>query len=140
MENPSSQAIRNVLSHWNMTSKVTFIRKMENFVYSIDGYNSILRITHHRHRKMEDLKAELNWMSFLQTQSIHVAHPIKNKNSQLIHQFEDDGEAYFAVVFKKAEGLPLSKKHHFTPEVIKSKPPATPPHMFALHGTKTLVF
>ncbi len=79
-----------------------------NFVYEFEkeGKEYILRGgTRH---SPDQVKAELEWIFFLESNGLNVSLPIKSRNGNYHELIEYDGDQINAVVFKKAPGKEIS--------------------------------
>ncbi|KAF0820119.1 hypothetical protein KIS4809_0699 [Bacillus sp. ZZV12-4809] len=83
----------------------------ENYVYqtSKHGEELILRITHSSHRKLQELLSEVDWMSFLRAEGVKVPRGVPSQDGNMVEALEAyDGSVFYASVFSKAEGKPIS--------------------------------
>ncbi|WP_436375545.1 phosphotransferase enzyme family protein [Cytobacillus sp. BC1816] len=83
----------------------------ENYVYEVhkDGKAHILRITHSSHRMLEELLSEADWMSYLNSKNLKVPEVFSSQNWNLVERLTaGDGSAFYASLFSKAEGKPIS--------------------------------
>jgi amicoumacin kinase len=82
----------------------------ENYVYEVnqDGQPIILRLTHSSHRKLEEIKSELDWMNFLNQHKVNVPLAYESTNQKLVEGIQAlDGSYFYACVFTKAQGEPV---------------------------------
>ena len=108
IQRPNRQALESVLRLWGETAFPVFIRKVENFVYEILGKNKILRLTQETHRSKAEVEAELQWMAHLAADNIPLANPVKSENDVYVESVSClSGETCFAVIFERAEGVPV---------------------------------
>ncbi|MHA2250221.1 MAG: phosphotransferase enzyme family protein [Candidatus Kariarchaeaceae archaeon] len=91
-----------------------FLGGFESLIYEyLDDENLIIiRVTHSSHRSMDQIRAEINWITFLVQNKLPVVIPIRNRNGQYEKRITiDSGPAYFIVVaFEKIVGEILSSK------------------------------
>lgn len=115
-QGPSDKELNLAKKLWHFDdTDLKFIRGNENWVYEYKDY--ILRLTATYHRSPHELKAELEWVSYLGNQGLSVSVPIKSSNSCCVEKISAD---WSCTVFKKARGEQLTKAHKFTKDVFQS--------------------
>lgn len=107
--------------HWSIEGEVRFHRRLANFVYftNLNGEEVVLRLTQPYHRKFEELKSELHWLTYLNQNGMQVANPIATKTGEFIVELEGES-LFYASIFVKAKGAPLTDEEACQPEVIKT--------------------
>jgi Ser/Thr protein kinase RdoA (MazF antagonist) len=75
------------------------------FEFRSEETNYILRLTEEKHRSETDILAEINWIDHLKKSGLNVCHVILDKNKALMNQWVIDGVSFYAVAFKKANGM-----------------------------------
>ena len=91
---------------WGLVSEPVLIGRTQNRVYSsvIGNNDVIVRISDSRHRSREMLLAEIEWMTFLERQGIHVSLPIASTRAEVIDTVEIGDDTLHVIVFPKARG------------------------------------
>lgn len=118
---PTEKHLNEIKKRWGLKGEIHFLRRVENFVYEarLEGRPVILRVTEEKHRSVEELRAELDWMGFLVREGMSVVSPILSKSQMSVETL--DGESLFhASVFEKAEGDSLKENSDFNPRVLKT--------------------
>lgn len=102
---PSEECLAEIGRFWNVEN-FHFIRKMENIVYSCerDGGRFFLRLTSSLRRSQEEIRAELEWIDFLQQQKLPVVQVLKNHHGDLSQRVQCNEEFYEACVFQEISG------------------------------------
>ena len=113
---PKNEELDRAKKVWGLGDiDLNFIRGNENWVYEYKDL--IFRFTANYHCSIEELDAELNWISYLGSQGLSVSVPVSSTNHRLIEEISD---VWSCVVFKKAEGEQLLHADKFTKEVFLS--------------------
>ncbi len=78
----------------------------ESFVYEYEknGQSRILKITHNRHRTVNQIKGELEWVNFLAENKVSVPPVIRSKNKELVELINVDDSYFLIYAFEKASG------------------------------------
>ncbi|MBN8199352.1 phosphotransferase enzyme family protein [Bacillus sp. NTK034] len=96
----------------------------ENYVYEVhkDGIVYILRITHSSHRMLEELLSEADWMNYLKSKDLKVSEVFPSQNGNMVERLTaEDGSAFYASLFSKAEGKPISvRAREFNQELFQA--------------------
>lgn len=108
--------------YWSIEGEVKFYRRLANFVYFtiLNGEEVVLRLTHPYHRKLEEIKSELHWLNYLDSNGVKVANPISTKFGDFIVELDGVDSVYYVSIFVKAKGGPLTDEQAYHPEVIKT--------------------
>lgn len=108
--------------HWALEGEVKFHRRLANFVFftNLDSEEVVLRLTQPIHRKLEEIKSELHWLNYLNANGVQVANPIATKSGEFIVEMNGADSVYYASIFVKAKGAPLTDEEAYSPEVIKT--------------------
>ncbi|MGN7478766.1 phosphotransferase enzyme family protein [Solibacillus silvestris] len=86
-------------------------RASSNFVYAFE-HNTIpyfLRLSFDQDNSIEQIKAELEFMQYLQSNGFSTVSPIPSVNSKLIETLKTEEGMYIAVVFNAANGINLDE-------------------------------
>lgn len=92
-------------------AQLEFLRSNQNFVYSgaMDGGRIIVRVSTLRHRTEDEIKAELNWISFLIDRGIRACRPILTGDGRSTVALELRGQLYVCACFEHAPGSPIPR-------------------------------
>lgn len=105
--------LKRFLTSFGLQSEVKKLGDFENYVFEVyfgDG-PVILRITHSSHRSKDEIYAELDWMNYLNNQSVNCPAVFKSINNQIIEvQQAADGSFFYACLFSKVPGNPVKIK------------------------------
>lgn len=86
-------------------------RASSNFVYAFE-YNQVqyfLRLSFDQDNSIEQIKAELEFMQYLQSNGFPTVTPIQSINKKLIETLKTPEGTYIAVVFNAANGINLDE-------------------------------
>ncbi len=108
---PSDRLLQRCAEAWDL-SNFTFVRKMENIVYSCDqaGGKVFLRLTPPLRRSRREIEAELNWISHLSRSGLNVPHIVANKMGDTILTLDENDQHFEAIVCKEVTGEHPSEK------------------------------
>ncbi|MFJ7667618.1 phosphotransferase enzyme family protein [Lysinibacillus sp. NPDC097195] len=84
-------------------------RASSNYVYAFqcNQVQYFLRISFEQDNSIEQIRAELEFMQYLQSNGFPTVTPIQSKNKKLIETLKTPEGTYFAVVFNVANGINL---------------------------------
>ena len=84
-------------------------RASSNFVFAFqcNQVQYFLRISFEQDNSIEQIRAELEFMQYLQSNEFPTVTPIQSKNKKLIETLKTPEGTYFAVVFNVANGINL---------------------------------
>ena len=102
-----SETPREALARWNgEVGSLEAIEESSNFVYRFvrGGQRFYLRIASEKHRKREQLMAEVEFVRYLGRHGCAVAMPLESVNGELIERLAAGGAQYHAAVFEEAAG------------------------------------
>jgi len=79
----------------------------ENHVFSLGapGRRYFLRLTPAGRRSLEQIEAELDFVSHLERGGVRVCSPLISSNGQRVESLRHNGKTFLACVFKEAEGM-----------------------------------
>ncbi|MBU9719932.1 MULTISPECIES: phosphotransferase enzyme family protein [Bacillaceae] len=88
------------------TNSLEELAGFENFIYSgnIADVEYVIRFCHSSHRSVEQIKAELDWLTFLKKQGSTVCGPIPSANQILVEEITAGDTQFYVSVFEKAKG------------------------------------
>src|SRR5947207_9458217 len=94
---PSDYILDRYCELWGLSS-LTFVRKMENIVYSAEcrGKRAYLRLTTPLRRKKAEIEAELNWIAHLAKSGLNVPEIIADKRGHRINTLSHNQEHFEA--------------------------------------------
>ncbi len=94
--------------HWPLKGEFRFHRRVANFVYFVQMHEQevVLRLTEPHHRQLDEIHAEMHWMSYLSEQGMKIATPISTNNGEFVLPLEGQ-QKYYATVISKAPGRPM---------------------------------
>ncbi|MCP4417658.1 MAG: phosphotransferase [Chloroflexi bacterium] len=97
------------------------ISDMANFVYECVRYDGpfILRLTHSSHRNLQEIKGELDWMSYLSKNDVTVPQSILSRQGTLVEVIDLEHSCFFVTAFRKIDGEGIIDGNACTPEVYK---------------------
>lgn len=106
---------------WDL-SKIVFVRKMENIVFSCQrqGKTVFLRLTTPLRRSRPQIEAELHFLSHLAEVGLRVPNVIQNNQAQSLMTLKDNSQQYEAVVFSQVTGEHPSEQLVVTANYLKS--------------------
>ena len=104
----SDQIKSDLCRHWPLQGEFRFHRRLANYVYfaELDGREVVLRLTETNHRQLDEIKSELDWMSYLASNGMRIVKPIASLEGALAVQLSGDN-SLVAAVFEKAKGKAL---------------------------------
>lgn len=93
-------------------TEAQFIQKSESHVYKLnnDSCGLFLRVTSENHRKPEQIKAELDYVLYLNESNAKVSVPVASVNGNYIETFCVNGQNHYAVAFIPAKGEKIEYK------------------------------
>ena len=118
MDQIAIEAFSNELKHQILDDlglagkKVTGLDGFESFVFTFD--DKILRITHHSHRRPDQIAAELEFIKHLADKGAAVCLPNTLPNGELLSSVD----SFTACIFDRAKGSVLTR-NDWTPPVIQ---------------------
>ncbi len=120
-EMPSDSTLDICAKAWDLTH-ITFIRKMENIVFSClrQGDIVFLRLTTPLRRSKHQIEAELHYLSHLAKAGLRVPKVIQNHQKQSQLTIKDNNQQYEAVVFSQVTGEHPSEKLVVTRDYLKT--------------------
>lgn len=113
---PKNEQLKILMSAWDFSGEILFVRKVENWIYKIPSEGVFVRFSESSHRSKEQVESELDWLNHLQEQSVLFAHPIKSKSGHFVDRIGD----YTVSVFEEVKGKSLSKLSDFTEQIMKN--------------------
>lgn len=117
---PTLQHLEQCQSLWQTLGQLTFVRKVENWIYQCDASGVYLRLTEPSHRDEGQINAELDWMNHLKRCGVHFAQPLAARDGRFLHTITFNGQTFFVCVFAEAMGKQLTKAAQFTPQSIEN--------------------
>lgn len=101
---------------------IELIRNGENVTYKVisDQKMHCLRITDESHRSSGQIKAELDWISYLSNNDVNVAEPLKSLKDDLFLMLKVKDKTYFASFFRWAEGDLFKPEANLNEDCLKS--------------------
>jgi len=120
-EMPNDVMLDTCRSAWNL-SDITFVRKMENIVFSCQRQNEtvFLRLTTPFRRSKPQIESELHFLSHLNDAGLRVPKVIKNNQGQSQMTIQQNHQQYEAVVFSQITGEHPSNELITTAHYLKS--------------------
>ncbi|MBM84310.1 MAG: hypothetical protein CMJ78_27455 [Planctomycetaceae bacterium] len=118
----SSELLADAISRFGITaSTVKELDGFESFVYECElaGQLRILRISHSRHRSVDQIAAEIEWIQFLADHGLNVCFGVPSISGNFVERLGDDADHFIAAVFLKAPGCPPTAEFQ-TPELFES--------------------
>jgi Ser/Thr protein kinase RdoA (MazF antagonist) len=108
---PSDRTLSSLQKLWGIEN-LTFVRKMENIVFSgrRNGQIVFLRLTSPLRRSDAQIAAELSWLTYLSNLDLPVVKPLTARDGQLSLNIQQYGTTYVSCLFAEAPG------QHPTPE------------------------
>lgn len=84
--------------------ELTFLGAWQNFVYGYKkiGRQYIMRVTHHLHRSLENIRDELDFVLYLGRNGVSVSIPILSANNQHIECIRHKENTYVFDVYDRA--------------------------------------
>ncbi len=118
---PSNHLLDQCAKAWSL-SNFTFVRKMENIVYSCDSPHGkvYLRLTTPLRRTRPEIEAEVHWIDHLANSGIKVPRIIPNQKGEEIASFAEGQQHFEAVVFGAVSGEHPSKEIATSPQFLKT--------------------
>ena len=105
------EVVLELISRWFMeVESVSLLGDSTNSIYAFrsSGRDYILRVHRTGDRTVEEVKAELDWLSFLVRQGVRANEPFQSVNEQWVESACWDGNTLIAAVFGKvAGGVPV---------------------------------
>ena len=113
---PTQNHIKAAQELWALRGEPELIRNHQNAVFCVSTGQkpAILRFSDPAHRTLEELEAELEWISYLSDNDVSVAAPIRSTRQGLVEEIEEVGKRFFATVFEEACGDPLDETNMFS--------------------------
>jgi len=117
---PSPRALDTLAEKWDL-SDITFVRKMENIVFSCQSPSGkvYLRLTTPLRRKKPEILAEIQWIEHLAKSGLHVPKIISDKEGQKVVSITDGTQHYEAVVFSEIKGEHPKEETVITPQFLQ---------------------
>lgn len=106
----TDQVANEILKNWEHDEcSLSFWRGSANYVYFFTYRNEKywLRFSRKDENSLDQIKAEIEFLLYLNNNNYPSVYPIKSKNDKYIEVIEIDSETYYAVVFNKANGINL---------------------------------
>lgn len=106
----SLKVAESLLQNWEHDEgTLTFWRASSNFVCAFErlGEKYFLRFSSRKEKSLEQIEAELNFMEYLKSKKYPCVSPVASINNTFIEAVETVEDAYFGVVFTKANGVQL---------------------------------
>jgi Ser/Thr protein kinase RdoA (MazF antagonist) len=105
------------------SSTIKEIDTWANFIFEAKKSDKsyILRISHSSYRTIYQIKAEIEWIDFLEKKGVPVAIPILSVNNQFVEEITlEDSTSFFTTLFVKVPGETIATNHSLmTPTVIE---------------------
>ena len=97
---------------WGLTEEPVFHRFVANDIYfsRIKDLEVVIRITPSTQRTVSEIQAELDWINYLNRNSVQVCETVRSFSLKEIETVEDEGKTFHCVVFKKIEGERVTKE------------------------------
>jgi Ser/Thr protein kinase RdoA (MazF antagonist) len=112
-------ALAQAAARWELSGPHQLLGNVENCVYELATPQGprIVRLTEERHRRREQIAAELAFMDFLAARGIAAVAPFRSTAGELVETvaLADTGERFHACVLEKAEGRAWSISQDATP-------------------------
>jgi Ser/Thr protein kinase RdoA (MazF antagonist) len=102
----SRKRIEDTAGLWAKPSRLEMIEDVENLVFDYESREGrrILRFTHSSHRTEDDVKAELDFVTYLADGGVRAARPVRSGNGRWT-ELVPVGDSFFTVcVFERAPG------------------------------------
>ncbi|QQZ10295.1 phosphotransferase enzyme family protein [Heyndrickxia vini] len=106
----TQEVIENILTTFNLDHSYKKLGDFENYVFEVNeqGKPKILRITHSSHRSKQELESELDWIQHLYRCGIKIPNVLLSPEGNTVEKFTVKDSAFFASLFEKASGHPIS--------------------------------
>lgn len=117
---PNQQILDIVCNKWNLSSELTFIRKVENWIYKDNEKCVYVRITEPEHRSEEQLNSELDWIFYLGENGVKFAHANRSVDGNLVEEVKSEEHRFFVSVFDEAKGGHIKDLDDFTETRLKN--------------------
>ncbi len=105
------------------SSTIEEIDTWANFIFEAKRSDKsyILRISHSSYRTRDQIKAEIEWIDFLEKKDVRVAMPILSMNNQFVEEISlEDSTSFYTTLFLKVPGETIANNHVLmTPAVIE---------------------
>lgn len=112
-QNLSETLLREISKLYSLNySTLSKIDTYENFIYQGKGNEKdvIIRISHSSYRTIELIKAEIDWIEYLNALKLPIVKVIKSINDNLVEKVLLEDKNYFSIAgFEKAEGETIVK-------------------------------
>jgi amicoumacin kinase len=91
---------------WSLTKAPVFHRHVANDIYfsQINDLEVVLRVTAGFARTAAEIRAELEWINYLKSNSVQVCETVLSQNKNEIETVKVDSSLFHVVVFKKIPG------------------------------------
>lgn len=118
---PSQKLLDHCAVVWGL-SNITFVRKMENIVYSCDSDKGkvFVRLTTPLRRARAEIQAEINWIEHLAKSGLRVPRVIQDKSGNKIVSLSEANQHFEAVVFSGLQGDHPSKEIAKDPKFLRT--------------------
>jgi len=111
MTSISREVVRVFEGAWGIDEPIELIGNVENCVYRVgDGF--VARATENHRRGVGELRAELDWITFLAQRGLPVASPIRSHNGVAIEV--GLGNELAICLFERAPGEAFDQDRHWT--------------------------
>ncbi len=85
-----------------------------------EGRPYVIRLTHHTHRTVDMVHAELHWIDYLSSHGVSVCRPVRSRSDSLVESIRTDSDQFLAVAFERAPGGPV-KREHWTDAMTRNR-------------------
>jgi Ser/Thr protein kinase RdoA (MazF antagonist) len=101
-------------------SKVINLGGNESFVYGFEseGNEYIIKIIHSSHRSAPLVRAELDWLNYLDSHGVRVSRAIPSRNQAHVETIEVKDTYFVAVAYEKAKGIMIDE-NNYDPALIQ---------------------
>lgn len=120
-EFPSDALLKRCAESWGLTN-ITFVRKMENIVFSCDSAEGkvYLRLTTPLRRVRTEIESEIHWMAHLTKYGLKIPRLIQDQAGNKICSFSEGEQRYEGVVFSALEGQHPSLETATDPQFLRT--------------------
>ena len=109
VERFSNSILKNIVGRYSIAQEsLSTSSGFMNIIYNctINDKDVILRISHSSRRSVNQIEAEVSWISFLGNNGMSVCNAFTSKNANVVESISDGEDGVFhATLFRKAEGL-----------------------------------
>ncbi|GGF19293.1 hypothetical protein GCM10010954_17530 [Halobacillus andaensis] len=118
----TKEVVEEAARRYNVEVKET-LGSFENYVLEVNKNDEsfILRLTHSSHRTQKEVEAELEFLTYLESNRIAVSSPKPSVKGNLVEDIQVEDSAFFACLFIKAPGQPVQvNPSEIRPQLIEN--------------------